>query len=118
MNPYRRASLANCEDVDRGGGGNSNALSLGIGGPRRLGALLRNGLVGRLAGFQPGAVRISVSSGRRVLATGRAQVGQDGRATARLRFTRTARRSLARRRSVTLIVKAGPMKRKVKVTRR
>lgn len=109
---------ANCENVDRGGGGGkSNALSLGIGGPRRLGALLRNGLVVRLAGYQPGAVRISVSFGRRVLATGRVQVKPDGRATARVRFTRKARRSLARRRSVTLIVKAGPMKRRIKVTR-
>jgi hypothetical protein len=71
----------------------------------------------RLAGYQPGAVRISVSFGRRVLATGRVQVGQNGRATARLRFTRKARRSLGRRRSATLVVKAGPMKRKVKVTR-
>jgi hypothetical protein len=71
----------------------------------------------RLAGSRPGAVRLSVSLARRVLTTRRVRVGQDGRATARLRFGRKARRSLSRRRSVTLVVKAGPLKRKVKVTR-
>jgi hemolysin type calcium-binding protein len=107
---------ANCESVDSGGA-TPKRMSLSIQGSRRIQALLRNGLVVRLAGFQPGATRVSVRAAGRMLATRRVKVGQDGQATARLRFTGKARRSLSRRHSITLVVKAGPMKRKVKVTR-
>jgi hypothetical protein len=107
---------SNCESVD-GRGATPKSMSLSIQGPRRVRALLRNGLVVRLAGFKSGATRVSVSAAGRMLAARRVEVGHDGRATARLRFTGTARRTLSRRRSTTLVVKAGPMKRKVKVRR-
>jgi hypothetical protein len=71
----------------------------------------------RLAGFRPGATRISVRRSGRVLAARRVKVGPDTRATTRIRFARKARRSLSRRRSVTLVVVAGPIKRKVTVKR-
>ncbi len=113
---------SNCEKVERsggpaGGGGSAAAMTLKVAAPRRLGALLRKGLVVRIAGAQPGAVGVSASLGRKVLSTRRVKVGQDGRATARLRFSRKARKSLSGRRSVSLVIKAGAAKRKVKVTR-
>jgi hypothetical protein len=111
---------ANCESVDRGpgsGGGMPDAMTLDMKAQRRLRALLRKGLAVRLAGFRPGTTRISVRVSGRVIAARRVQVGQDGRATARISFTRKARRSLSRRRSITLVVVAGPIKRTVRVTR-
>jgi len=111
---------ANCERVDRGPGPHvvvPGAMTLDVKAPRRLRALLRKGLVVRLAGFRPGSTRISVRRSGRVLAARRVQVGRDTRATARIRFSRKARRSLSRRRSSTLVVAAGPIKRKVTVTR-
>jgi hypothetical protein len=112
---------ANCERVERGPAtdvGTPGATTLDVKAPRRLRALLRNGLVVRLAGFRPGTAPVSVRAARKVLATTRARVGQDGRATVRIRFDRRARRILSRRRAVTLVVAAGAMKRTVKVTRR
>ena len=79
--------------------------------------MLRRGLVLRLAGFRPGVTRVSVRVARRVVGTSRAKVGPDGRATARVRFTRRTRRTLSRRRSVTFTVKAGTVRRTVRVTR-
>jgi hypothetical protein len=107
---------ASCETVDRGG--TASSMSLSVDRPRGLRALLRKGLVVRLAGFKPGATRVSVRVGRRVLATRRVKVGQDGRATARVRFTRKVRRSLSGRRSITLVVTAGPMKRTIRIPAR
>ena len=43
------------------------------------------------------------------MAVGRVNVGPGGTATARVRFTRSARRSLAKRRSVRLAIKAGSL---------
>jgi hypothetical protein len=87
-------------------------MSLQVDAPRRLRALLRSGLVVRLDGFA-GATRVSVRLGRQVLASRRVQVGQ----RTRIRFSRQARRRLARRRSVTLVVTAGPLKKTIRVKR-
>jgi Ca2+-binding RTX toxin-like protein len=111
---------ANCESVSREGvqpDGAESAMSLRIGKPGRLRALLRKGLVVRLAGFPPGTTRISAHAGGRLAATRRVEIGQNATATARLRFTGKARRRLSRRRSVTLVVRAGSIKKTVTVKR-
>jgi Ca2+-binding RTX toxin-like protein len=111
---------ANCERVDRGPGPHvvvPGAMTLDVKAPRRLRALLRKGLVVRLAGFRPGATRVSVRASGRLLAARRVSVGQDTRATARIRFAGKARRKLSRRRTSTLVVAAGPITRKLTVKR-
>jgi Ca2+-binding RTX toxin-like protein len=104
----------NCETVERGGcgctgpGTKPGAATLRVVKPGRLRAVLRKGLTVKLAGFAPARVRLRVWAGRRVVASARTTVGADGGARARARFTRAARRSLSRRRSVRLVVTAGP----------
>ena len=48
----------------------------------------------RLTGFKPGALTVTARVGRKVVAIGRVNIGPGGTATARVRFTRSARRSL------------------------
>jgi Ca2+-binding RTX toxin-like protein len=119
---------ADCETVERAGGtagsgsggcsGSTPASArLRIGAPGRLRLTLRDGLVARLAGFRPGAVTVRVKLGRKVVAVKRVKVGNRGTATARLRFTRTARRILAGRKVVRLTITAGSVKRTIKVKR-
>ncbi len=104
---------ANCETVEGGGcgctgpGTKPGAATLRVVKPGRLRAVLRKGLPVELAGFAPADVRLRVRAGRRIVASARTTVGADGTARARARFTRAARRSLSRRRSVKLVVTAG-----------
>ena len=105
-----------CEDVQRSGGGDDGGAGVAV-STRSLKTALRKGLVVRLTGFAPGAVSVQARAGRRVVATARATVGADGAATARLRFTKQARRSLARKRSVRLAVRAGAARTTVTVKR-
>ena len=110
---------ANCETVNRAGGsggaggGGAATMSLEVKAPRRLRALLRSGLVVRLAGYPQGTARVSVRAAGRLLATKQVRVGE----STRIRFGRKARRSLSRRRSIALTVTAGPISRTVKVKR-
>jgi RTX calcium-binding nonapeptide repeat (4 copies) len=103
----------NCETVEGGGcrctgpGTKPVVATLRVVKPGRLRTVLRKGLSVRLAGFAPATVRVRVRAGRRVVASARTTVGADGTARARARFTRPARRSLSRRRSVKLVVRAG-----------
>lgn len=78
---------------------------------------LRDGLAVKLTGFKRGAVAVQARLGRRLIAVGRVSVGPGGTATARVRFTRAARRSLARRKVVRLTVKAGSLARAITVKR-
>jgi hypothetical protein len=119
-------TVANCESVDgkpaaqAGAGGGTKppggTTSAAAGGatltvkkPGRLRLTLRDGLGARLAGFRPGAVTIAVRIKGKVVAVGRVNVGSAGTATARVRFTRTARRTLIRKRSVRLAIRAGSL---------
>jgi Ca2+-binding RTX toxin-like protein len=127
---------ANCETVERAGGSGATGSGAGGGGPAgggagagstgptmvvrvpgRLRLTLRDGLVVRMTGFKRGALTVQARLGSRVVAIGRVNVGPGGTATARVRFTRSARRSLARRKSIRLKVKAGPLSRSITVKR-
>lgn len=114
---------ANCETVEGGGcgctgpGTKPGAATLRVAKPGRLRTVLRKGLRVRLAGFAPAKVRLRVRAGRRVVASARTTVGADGTARARARFTRAARRSLSRRRSVKLVVTAGTVATAITVKR-
>ena len=80
--------------------------------------VLRKGLAGEAGpGFAPGASGCEVKAGARVVGSGRATVRADGTARARVPFTRSARRSLARRRSVRLVVIAGSVTTTITVKR-
>ena len=85
--------------------------------PGRLRLTLRDGLVVRLTGMKRGALTVHARPNSQRVAIGRVNVGPGGTATARVRFTRSARRSLARRKSVRLKVKAGPLSRTITVKR-
>ena len=114
---------ANCETVDRAGGGldprarDPAGATVRVTSPGRLRTVLRKGLQVRLTGFAPGTIRLKLKVGARVVGSGRATVRPDGTARARLRFTRAARRSLSRRRSVRLVVTAGPVATTISVKR-
>jgi Ca2+-binding RTX toxin-like protein len=119
---------ADCETVERSGGGTGSGSGAGGGStpagarmkltvPGRLRLTLRDGLVVRLTGFRAGAVKVRARLGRKLVAVKRVKVGNGGTATARLRFTRTARRTLARRKVVRLTITAGSLKRTITVTR-
>jgi hypothetical protein len=73
----------------------------------RLGVALKRGLVVRVSGVKPGRYRVVATAGGRTVATGTAKVGASRRAAATLRFTAGAKRSLRRKRTVKLVVKAG-----------
>lgn len=129
---------ADCETVERPGGtaggtaGGGAGPGSGTGGvvgvapgtpkmtikvPGRLRLTLRDGLVVKLTGARRGALTVTARLGRKVVATGRVNVGGGGTATARVRFSRAARRSLARRGSVRLTVKAGSLSRSITIKR-
>jgi hypothetical protein len=127
----------NCETVDRpgaagpkatpaagGAAGKPAAPGKATAGPRmtikapgRLRLTLRDGLVVRLTGVEPGAVTVQARLGRKLVAVGRVNVGKGGTATARVRFTRPARRALARRKVLRLTVRAGALSRRFVVKR-
>ena len=116
--PTARPSSGTAGSGPGGGNGSTPAgARLKLTAPGRLRLTLRNGLVARLAGFRPGAVTVRVKLGRKLVAVKRVKVGNRGTATARLRFTRTARRTLARHKVVRLTVTAGSVKRTITVTR-
>jgi RTX calcium-binding nonapeptide repeat (4 copies) len=111
---------ANCEQIDRGPGRavvTPGAMTLDVKAPRRLRAMLRKGLVVRLAGFRPGPTLVTARVAGRVVAKARVRVAQGATATARLRFTRKARRNLSRRRSVVLVIGAGSITKTLTVKR-
>lgn len=68
----------------------------------KLRAALRSGLRLKLSGAKPGKRTITAKVGSRKVATGRAVVAKNGRATVTLRFSKAARKQLARRKSVAL----------------
>ena len=116
-------TVANCETVDGAGkvvddgGGKAGGASLAV-AAKRLAKVLRQGLTVRLAGFAPGSkVAVSVRAAGRSVARRSVKVGADGTARATLRFSRKARRALARKRSVKLVVKAGSVRKTVTVKR-
>jgi hypothetical protein len=84
------------------------------GGLRRT---LRQGLVVKLTGMKRGALTVKARVGGKLVAFGRVNVGPGGSATARVRFTRSARRGLARRKSIRLTVSAGSLSRSMTVKR-
>jgi hypothetical protein len=120
---------ANCETIERsaGSGPAGSGASVGSAGakgptmvvklPGRLRAALRDGLVVRLTGMKPGALTVQARRAGKLVALGRVDVGRSGSATARVRFMRSARRSLARRKLVVQKIKAGPLSRSITIKR-
>jgi hypothetical protein len=98
-----------------GAGPQGGAQLAVVGG--KLRAALTKGLSVRLSGMSPGRTRVVASVGARTVGGATVQVGADGAATARIRFTKAARRTLARKRSVTLRVRAGAARTTVKLGR-
>ncbi len=92
----------------------------------KLAKALKSGLTVKVAVPGAGTVKATARSGKRTVATGRVSVKQAGSATVRLRFTKAAKRSLARKKTVTLTVVTtftprrgkGAQKRSAKVTLR
>ena len=116
-------TVSNCETVDAGQSGNDgtndqnqvvnngpgNQAGSSIVLARRTGlrTALRRGLKVRIA-VAPGAdVAARALHGRRTVGRGRARAGTDGSATVTVRFTKAAKRSLARKRRVKLTIVAG-----------
>ena len=116
---------ANCETVDRAGGGSGEPRGRGTRGSDRAGHepwttahRPAQGPAGATDGLRArDVIRLKLKVGARVVGSGRATVRPDGTAKARLRFTRAARRSLSRRRSVRLVVTAGPVATTISVKR-
>ena len=73
----------------------------------KLRTALRSGLKVTLRGLPAGPVTVTARAGRRVVARGRGTAGAYGSARVVVRFTKAARRALARKRSVRLLVRAG-----------
>ena len=115
--------LSNCETVDAGPGNQNqdgNDQQQRPNGPgdqpgatialtRRTGlrAALRRGLKVRVAAAPGADVAVRALLGRRVVGRGRGRAGTDGAATVTVRFTKAAKRSLARKRRVKLTLAAG-----------
>lgn len=119
-------TVSNCETVERVGGptatdGTKTATSAGrVALAKRVGlrGALRRGLRVKLTGLPAGRrVTVVAKHGRRTVATGRVKASAGGTATATLRFTTRARRSLARKRAVTLTVTAGAVAGRVTLKR-
>ncbi len=130
---------ADCETVERPGGQTPGGQTPGgqtpggpPGGPGtaapgrprltvtlagRLRLTLDAGLVVRLAGFTAGPVTVAARVAGKVVAVGRVTVGPGGSATARVRFTRPARRAFAKRRVLRLTVRAGAVSKTITVRR-
>jgi hypothetical protein len=116
----------NCEIVDRGGAGPGPGPGPGPEGdkPRlalvrgqHLAAVLRKGLKVRLTGAKPGKAKLVARKGKRIVASTRVKVSAAGTVTARLKFTRAAKRSLRQAKRVKLTV-SGAGVRSVVVIRR
>lgn len=111
-----------------GGGGTVSPPPGGSGGPvatkvtltvtrARLATVLTKGLDVRLRSARSGRHRITARVGGRSVGVVTAKVGSAGTARVRLRFTRTARRSLAKRRKLTVTVSGAGAKRTVQLSR-
>lgn len=94
-----------------------SAAAVTLSAPRaRLRAALANGLRVTVRGARRGTtVRLTGRVGRRIVARGSARAGRGGRAVVTLRFTRAARRRLARAGRVTLTVAGGGARLRVKL---
>jgi hypothetical protein len=98
--------------------GSRGGARIAVTGRPRLRAALRGGLALRLSGLRAGArTAVTARAGRTVVARGSARADRRGRAAVRLRFTAAARRSLARKTSVRLTVRAGSATGTVMLTR-
>ena len=93
-----------------------STVSIEVKGAPRLRKALRSGLTVRLAGLPAGPVLGLALYRGKTVGTGTAR-GEGGTATIRVRFSRAARRSLARKRSVKLTVVAAGAKRAVTLRR-
>lgn len=114
---------SDCETVDRAaitppggkapdGGAKKAALTVRAG---KLRSVLRSGLRVTLTNVT-GKVKLTAKRGRTTVATGTARA-KAGKATVTLRFTRRARRSLARERTVTLVVRGAGVTKRVTLRR-
>ncbi len=110
---------SNCETVERGTATGTTAndgttktaaktKKVAFAKTVKLRAALRSGMKVKLSGLPAGkAFTAKAKQGKRTVATGRAKAAANGTATVTLKFTKAARRSLARKRSVTLKITAG-----------
>jgi Ca2+-binding RTX toxin-like protein len=115
---------ADCETVTRGAAATSTTgaqhavrAKLALAGHPRLAAILRRGLVVRVTGAKAGKLTLTARRGRAAVARGTTKVRAGRPATARLRFTAKARRSLRHARRVTLAVTGAGTTLKVTVRR-
>lgn len=83
----------------------------------KLQAALRSGLRLKLSGAKPGKRTITAKTGGRKVATGRAVVAKNGTATVTLRFTKAARKQLAKRKTVSLRISGAGANLTLKVKR-
>lgn len=72
-----------------------------------LGKALKQGFTVQLSGLRAGKVKVVAKAKGKTVATGGAKVASTGKATAKLRFTKAARRQLARQKTVKLALSAG-----------
>ena len=121
-------TVTNCETVERAGttgpadqtkGSQQQSAGRVVLAKRvKLRAALRSGLRVKLTGLPARrTITAKAMQGRRTVATARVKTTAKGTATATLRFTKAARRSLARKRSVTLTVTAGAVTGRVTLKR-
>lgn len=108
---------ANCEVVTRGGVAGAPASAKATVARASLRKALARGLKVRLAGAQPGKLALRLRLGAKTVGRGMAKVAADGTATARVRFTKAARKRLRTKRAVTLKLVAGGASTTVKLRR-
>lgn len=72
-----------------------------------LGKALKRGFAVQLTGLRAGKVKVVAKLKGKTVATGSARVARSGKATAKLRFSAKARKSLARQKTVKLALSAG-----------
>ncbi|HEX2085614.1 MAG TPA: calcium-binding protein [Solirubrobacteraceae bacterium] len=120
------AVAPDCEQVERSGGesgpqdqrpvvetvARTGGASLRYATPTKLGAALRKGLEVSVAGVARGT-KVVAKAGRRTVASGRT----NAKGIATLRFTKAAKRRLARKRSVKLTILAGGARETLTLTR-
>lgn len=123
-------TVTNCETVEKAGGAGGQAGQTGsspsatkaspvkLAKVVKLRAALRKGLKVQLTGL-PARKKVAVvaTTGARVVATGQAKGSAKGTATVTLKFTKAAKKSLARKKKVTITITAGKVSGKVTLTR-
>ena len=126
-------TVSECETVDVAGGQQQNDNQNQNGGPQtndgpqaratvavrraKLRTALRKGLKVTLTGVPAGDVVVRAKHGGRVVASGFGRAAANGTAKVTIRFTKKARRTLARKRSVRLTIAAGTAKAAVTLAR-